>query len=221
MRIWQLLMVLGLFHIRKASAKRVCVQKKFDILIVEDVSNSIGKLQYSSVKRFEQQMLGDLEINSRGINIAFMVFSVNARVVFQLNAYSNNRSAVLAAVNAQVHEGGASTHIGEAIKLANDDVFTGRNGDRPDADNMVIFFTDAYGTDDDKLVVAANIGYLQAKSEVFVVHSKGPGETANRNATISALASDPDNSHAFSVYNSNAFNAFMQKVRAMHCESLY
>ncbi|XP_071092730.1 uncharacterized protein [Haliotis cracherodii] len=196
----------------------VCSQRKLDILVVEDVSNSIGKLQYSSLKRFEQQMLRSFEINSKAINVAFMVFSVNARVVFQLNAYSNNKPAVLAAVNAQANEGGASTHIGEAIKLANADVFTSRNGDRPDADNMVIFFTDADGTCDDKLDVAANIGYLQAKSEVFVVHTKGRGDTANIDVTISALASDPDNKHAFHVDNSNAVNAIMQRVEACRAQ---
>ncbi|XP_048237149.1 uncharacterized protein LOC124110407 isoform X2 [Haliotis rufescens] len=196
----------------------VCSQRKLDILVVEDASNSIGKLQYSSLKRFEQQMLRSFEISSKAINVAFMVFSVNARVVFQLNAYSNNKPAVLAAVNAQANEGGASSHIGEAIKLANADVFTSRNGDRPDADNMVIFFTDADGTCDDKLVVAANIGYLQAKSEVFVVHTKGLGDTANRNVTISALASDPDNKHAFHVDNSNAVTAIMQRVEACRAQ---
>ncbi|XP_046564035.1 adhesive plaque matrix protein 2-like isoform X2 [Haliotis rubra] len=191
-----------------------CRQRKLDILIVEDVSNSIGTFQYSSVKRFEQQMLKTFDISSQTINVAFLVFSVNARVVFPLNAYSNNKRGVLAAVDSQRNEGGASTHIGEAVKLANTDVFTRRNGDRPDADNMIIFFTDAEGTCDDKLVVAANIGYLQAKSEIFVVFTKEHIESPGRNITISALASDPDNKHAFHVDHPDSVDAITKSVIA-------
>ncbi len=122
--------------------------------------------------------------------------------------YNNDKSAVLAALASEEYEAGPTTMLGEAIKLAASEVFTRRNGDRPEADNNVFVFTDGFNDADDFATVDANIGQLQAKSKVFVITPPG---IAN-NSTIEAIASDPDYDYAFPVDSENATNAITEMV---------
>ncbi|XP_046340319.1 von Willebrand factor A domain-containing protein 2-like [Haliotis rufescens] len=160
--------------------------QNLDILFVEDVSRSIGKPKFDEMKRFQESMVNSFTIGRDDVNVALIAFSSNARVVFRFTEYNNNKSAVLAALQQQTYEEGPSTNIGDAIKLATSTIF---NGDRNDADNKVIMFTDGYTTREDREAIAASIGDLKAKAEVFVVAIS----QLDANSTIHLIASRPYN----------------------------
>ncbi|XP_067655899.1 neurogenic locus notch homolog protein 2-like [Haliotis asinina] len=168
-----------------------CSGRKLDILILVDVSLSVGTTKFWEMKTFQQAMLRSTDISLSTNHVAFMDFSVSARVVFPLNAYANDKAAVLAAVKQEVYTKGATTNIGEAIRLAVTDVFTVENGDRPDADNMIFVFTDGLVTDEDKIIAAAMMDQLSAKAEVFVV---AISEVLS-DSIIHTLASKPGREH--------------------------
>ncbi|XP_046346601.2 sporozoite surface protein 2-like [Haliotis rufescens] len=169
------------FHGSRCTAPN---DQNLDILIVEDVSRSIGIPNFNEMKRFQESMVNSFTIGRDDVNVALIAFSSNARVVFRFTEYNNNKSGVLAALQQQTYEEGPSTNIGDAIKLATNTIF---NGDRNDADNKVIMFTDGYTTREDREAIAASIGDLKAKAEVFVVAIK----EVDANSTIHLIASTP------------------------------
>ncbi|XP_046327392.2 collagen alpha-4(VI) chain-like [Haliotis rufescens] len=175
-----------------------------DILIVEDVSRSIGKPNFDEMKRFQESMVQSTNIGHDAVNFALIAFSSNARVVFRFNEYRNSKSGVLAALKQQTYEEGPSTNIGDAIKLATSTI---SNGDRNDADNNVIMFTDGYTTSEDREAIAASIGYLKAKAEVFVVAIK----EVDANSTIHLIASRAAN--IFQIGSPDAVRAILRKMR--------
>ncbi|XP_048257867.1 von Willebrand factor A domain-containing protein 2-like [Haliotis rufescens] len=178
---------------------------KLDILIVDDVSRSIGKPNFDEMKRFQESMVNSTTIGRDAVNVALIAFSSNARVVFRFNEHSNNKSGVLAALKQQTYEEGPSTNIGDAIKLATSTIF---NGDRNDADNKVIMFTDGYTTREDREAIAASIGDLKAKAEVFVVAIS----QVDANSTIHLIASRPY--YIFPIGSPDAVSALLQKMMA-------
>ncbi|XP_071115933.1 matrilin-2-like [Haliotis cracherodii] len=183
----------------------VSSDRKLDILIVEDVSRSIGKPNFDEMKQFQESMVNSTTIGRDAVNVALIAFSSNARVVFRFTEYSNNKSGVLSALQQQTYEEGPSTNIGDAIKLATSTIF---NGDRNDADNKVIMFTDGYTTMEDREAIAASIGSLKAKAEVFVVAIS----EVDANSTIHLIASRPSN--IFQVGSPDTVSAILQKLMA-------
>ncbi|XP_071098504.1 collagen alpha-3(VI) chain-like [Haliotis cracherodii] len=179
--------------------------RKLDILIVEDVSSSIGKPNFDEMKRFQESMVNSTTIGRDAVNVALIAFSSNARVVFRFTEYSNNKSGVLAALQQQTYEEGPSTNIGDAIKLATSTII---NGDRNDADNKVIMFTDGYTTMEDRGAIAASISSLKAKAEVFVVAIS----EVDANSTIHLIASGPSN--IIQIGSPDAVSAVVQKMMA-------
>ncbi|XP_046330410.2 von Willebrand factor A domain-containing protein 2-like [Haliotis rufescens] len=180
-----------------------CKDRRLDILIIEDVSRSIGKPNFDEMKRFQESMVNSTKINPNEVNVALIAFSSNARVVFRFNEYNNNKSSVLAALQRQTYEEGPSTNIGDAIKLATSTIF---NGDRKYADNNVIMFTDGYTTREDREAIAASIGNLKAKAEVFVVAISDP------HSTINLIASRPSN--IFHIRSPNAVSAILRRMKS-------
>ncbi|XP_046353358.2 neurogenic locus notch homolog protein 3-like [Haliotis rufescens] len=169
----------------------VCKRNILDLLIIEDVSTSISQSDYEKMKTFVVDTISNIDINSTKTNVAFMVFSGRAEVVFHLNKYTDKES-VMAAIRSQTNTGG-STFLGQAIKLAMSEVFAESNGDRSDIPNMVLLFTDGESSADED--VRSRIDGLKAKAEVFVVTVTAHVD----NTTVDAVASSPANSHIFHI----------------------
>ncbi|XP_046326919.1 matrilin-2-like [Haliotis rufescens] len=193
-----------------ANCERKCPQKKLDILLIEDVSSSISKDAYRQIKDFEVELLSYARIQNNIINVAFLVYSGKAEVNFLLNSHPDNKEAAIRDVNAQKQKGG-STFLGDAINMALSDVFVAENGDRPDADNIVILFTD--GKSSKKSTISRSIGRLLTEAMVFVVPTSSDLDLED----ISAVASPPDEEHVFSLSNSLALDEIKERTIYMKC----
>ncbi|XP_071092748.1 matrilin-3-like [Haliotis cracherodii] len=190
--------------------EKKCEQQKMDILLIEDISTSISEEEYRTIKDFEIEMVSYAHINSSIVNVALMVYAGKARLIFPLNAYSDNKTAAVNAVNAPQLVGG-STFLGDAINLAVSDVFVQSNGDRPDAENVVILFTD--GKSSKKSAIHKNIGKLMTEATVFVVPISSDIDMAD----ISEVASSPDEEHIFAVKNPLALDEIKERTIYKHC----
>ncbi|XP_046569255.1 collagen alpha-1(XII) chain-like [Haliotis rubra] len=156
------------------------------------MSTSVNQSEYEKVKSLVLTTISNISIGPTATNVAFMVFSGRAEVVFHLNTYIENKTSVMEAIGSQAHTGG-STFLGDAIKLATSDVFTETNGDRPDAENVVLLFTDGESSADED--VRSSIDELKSKAEVFVVTVTAEVD----NSTVDFVASSPSLNHVFRI----------------------
>ncbi|XP_046582980.1 cartilage matrix protein-like [Haliotis rubra] len=192
------------------SCEKECEQKSLDILLIEDVSTSIGEENYKKIKDFEVELVSASHIVSETVNVALMTFAGKAKLVFPLKSYRDNKTAAVQAVSVPQNEGG-STFLGDAINMAVSDVFVESNGDRPDAENVVILFTD--GQSGKSSVISKNIESLHAEATVFVVLM-----TAGvNNATISMVPSPPYKDHVFLLSNPLALDKIKEKTIYERC----
>ncbi|XP_067686367.1 matrilin-2-like [Haliotis asinina] len=188
-----------------------CSQEKLDILLIEDVSSSISQKDYLAIKDFEVELLSYARIKQNRVNVASMTYAGKAEVKFYLNKNKNNKRGAIAAVNAQKHRGG-STFLADAINLAVKDVFVEKNGDRPDADNIVILFTD--GNSSKKSSIRDPIGDLLSDATVIIVT---PSSGVLDLSDISHVASAPDREHVFSLSNPLALDEIKKRTIYRKC----
>ncbi|XP_046570715.1 collagen alpha-1(XII) chain-like [Haliotis rubra] len=163
-----------------------------DVIIIEDVSISIGPHNYEKTKAFVVDTIRNISKSSKETNVAFMVFSDTAEVLFHLNTYRDKKTSIMEAIDSKTHTGG-NTFLGDAIKLATSEVFTEINGDRSNVPNVVLLLTD--GNSDANEDVRSSIDGLKAKAEVFVVTVTDQVD----NTTIDLVASFPALNHVFHI----------------------
>lgn len=80
-------------------------------------------------------------LGPRGIQIALVLFSTNAQVIFRLNQFTTDKAPMIAQVQAVPYLA-QQTDIAAAFRLIQSDVFVQANGDRPEAPNVIIIITD-------------------------------------------------------------------------------
>ncbi|XP_046580576.1 protein eyes shut-like [Haliotis rubra] len=193
--------------------ERECTSAPLDLLIIDDMSTSVNQSEYEKVKSLVLTTISDISISPTATNVAFMVFSGRAEVVFYLNTYSENKTSVIEAIGSQAHTGGG-TFLGDAIKLATSDVFTETNGDRPDAENVVLLFTDGESSSDQ--VVRRSIDELKAEAEVFVVTVTAKVDTI----TVDFVASSPALKHVFHIDAPETANIVRNVTTSEICTSI-
>ncbi|XP_046355297.2 uncharacterized protein LOC124134497 [Haliotis rufescens] len=156
----------GIFHLNGLVTHCFeCTPFPLDVLIIEDVSTSVMKHDYIKMKEFVMQVVSGLDISPKGTNVAFMSVGQTAKVGFHLNAYQNE-STLLAALAAQRGTGGR-TVLGDAILLAVSDIFEPAHGDRAEAPNVVLIFTD--GKANGGANIYRNSWRLSMRAQVIVV----------------------------------------------------
>ncbi|XP_067653335.1 matrilin-2-like [Haliotis asinina] len=161
-----------------------CRPGPLDILIIEDVSSSVINSDYRKMKDFILNIVRHLNISRTETSVAFLSFANTAKVGFHLDTYNNTMDVVETIASA--HGEGGGTLVSSALELSASDVFTYHNGDRADADNIVLLFTD--GIFKDQTSLKQDVEALKAKAEIYVV-TVGPVVS---NTTVAEVATSPD-----------------------------
>ncbi|XP_067648779.1 matrilin-2-like [Haliotis asinina] len=187
-----------------------CIPIVQDLLIIEDVSTSVGPRIYEKMKTFVLDTIRNISISATGTNVAFMAFSERPEVVFHLNTYRDSKTRIMKVINSHTHTGG-DTFLGDAIRLATSEVFTETNGDRFDVPNVVLLFTDGYSDANED--VRSSIGGLKAKAEVFVVTVTDQED----NATVDLVASSPAVNHVFHIDASETVSSIKDVTSSQIC----
>ncbi|XP_046555854.1 cartilage matrix protein-like [Haliotis rubra] len=188
-----------------------CTGRKLDILIISDVSRSVTHSVFEKMKHFQRSLISWIGVSQQTNAVALMEFSSTPRVLIPLDSPSSrSKPALQSMINQQQYENGPSTDLADALDMAVTEVFTAQKGDRADADNMVILFTDGLLCKSEKEDLAAYIGQLSAKAEVFVVASRGV------NTVIREIASKPEGNHIVNLEGAGAVAMFRRKIMPCH-----
>ena len=103
-----------------------------------DFSGSVDDT-YNLVLSFIKHIVYGLEFSFDRTRVALATFSDRTDVKFHLNTY-NNKYDVLSALAFRMTRGRTNTQ--EALRIARDDMFSSRNGDRSGVANKLVILTD-------------------------------------------------------------------------------
>jgi len=164
-----------------------------DIVFVVDSSGSIRDANpadgsydnWALTLNFIKTFVEKLTIGPSFAQIGMVVYSGEAYNVFYLNTYSNDKTALLAAIEATPYMG-SYTNTSGALKVTNYEQLTAQHGDRADKENIVVIITDGVPNKDvDETVPQAEL--LSTKAKVYAV-----GVTdAIDEALLKSLSSQP------------------------------
>ncbi|XP_067665419.1 fibropellin-1-like [Haliotis asinina] len=188
----------------------VCTPDKVDLLFMKDVSSTITTPYYNKMVAFMNGLLNELDIRPDGVNVALSVFSGRVKVDFHLNDYRYNKTGMLRTMNMQTWRGG-KTYLALALEMAANEVFAESNGDRPDAKNVVIIYTDGRRTG--TMDITAVVKDVQSKAEVMMVLTSDnvDMDTARR------VVTPPVRTHLFHIDDKNLIDRLKKKISTVTC----
>jgi collagen type VI alpha len=142
--------------------------------------------------QFCKDIINRADIDGGKVRIGAMVFSSRPEIQFNLKTFSS-RSNIFDAID-EMNLMSGNTNTADAIRLARKRMFTPENGDRSDADNVIMLITD--GT--------SNINAQNTIPEAKLAHSQGIhiftiGVGIADNREIKRIASDPWQENSFSI----------------------
>ena len=138
-----------------------------DLAIVLDASGSVGHDAWNNIRLGFASMLSHLQIGPANVRVALVTFSSLARVEFNLNTYTSIDEITKALLGAPYM--GQTTNAASALRALSDEVFTDKNGDRPEANNVVIFVTDGQSTiDSDQIQTYSQLLELKAVRRMVI-----------------------------------------------------
>ena len=155
-----------------------------DLVIAIDDSGSLSNADFLLERNAARDFVNALDFTGGVRKVGVLKFADFGETVIPL---SNNKAAVLAAINSIVHEGGF-TNITDAVRDARTMV-TGA-GSQAGADKVLLLITDGQNNRETTLLNSQVAAFKALPGEIFAL---GFG-TANL-AELNSIASDPDSSH--------------------------
>lgn len=117
-----------------------------------DASGSIGKETFEKVKRFVKELLTNFNLSPMETRAGVIVYSTVPRLVIKMNEFYNLQHFFNAfsrrtywqnrKIPQKLKWMGGFTAIDKALIMAQKELFTVENGDRPEVRNTLIFLTD-------------------------------------------------------------------------------
>lgn len=130
-----------------------------DFAFVVDTSGSISRSNFKKLKAFIEQMIDGFDISEEGTHVAVVEYSTSASVVLKFDHF---KGVYLNAVNLKrkarkiPHKRGF-THIDRGLHMANTEVFTVKDGMRPNVTKIVLVMTDGKQTVEKDGVLTSDI----------------------------------------------------------------
>ena len=141
--------------------------------------------KWNLVKAFVKQVISQYKISSGGVRIAVVLFSTRAHVELKLNE-EYTVEGVLRRIDILRHLGG-SRNKAAGLYAMNHIVFQPKNGDRSDADNIVILMTSGTSTANRDTLLYAK----KAKDKGVKIIGIGIGITQSDQGELFAVVSPP------------------------------
>ena len=153
---------------------------------VLDSSGSITNDKWIELLQFIQKLVEEMSHNSDNLRFSCVVFSTNANVEFDLGTYSGTQD-VINHID-KIRFRGGWTNTAEALRVLQDDIFSSRNGDRTDVQDLAIILTDGKATRN----VEYTIPYAnEAKRKGITILTIGIGPEVDINE-LEGIATRPD-----------------------------
>ena len=170
-----------------------CVRQKFNLVFVVDGSGSIksqGEGNFQRSKDFIIELVRSFKIGKKDTNVALVLYSKKANVVFDLDKY-DKVDYIVKAIDKMSYPGGY-TKTGYALDKVRSKVFKGLKKDRKSLPKVVLVLTDGKSQDD----VAEPAKKLRDEGAAII--SLGVG-CCYDDQELKEMASDPDEQHVFEV----------------------
>ncbi|VDI45387.1 Hypothetical predicted protein [Mytilus galloprovincialis] len=134
------------------------IDTKADVLFILDMSGSVGKDNFQTVKNTAANIAGQFTISKTHTQVGVDVFSSNVKTEIKLR--SLNLIQLLKHFIKQIPYVGGGTKTYDALDHARKSSFTKKNGDRAGIQNIALVMTDG-GSDNQKRTCEA------ARSKIF------------------------------------------------------
>lgn len=187
-----------------------CVTQKFNLVFVLDGSGSIesqGKGNFQRSKYFIIEMVRSFNIGKKETNVALVLYSKKAQVVFDLDKYDKIDYMVKAIEKMSFP--GEGTKTGYALDKVLKKIFKGLKKDRKSVPKVVMVLTDGLSQDDVKGPAK------KLRDEGATIISLGVG-CCYDDQELKEMASDPDEQHVFEV-SFSALSELKGVVREQIC----
>ncbi|XP_028392099.1 matrilin-3-like [Dendronephthya gigantea] len=147
-------------------AKVVCKTRNTDILFIIDDSRSVRRSEYELMKNFIIQLTNRFNISEDQSRVALIQFSAQATTVikFHFDEYYD-KASLTSRINGLQLSDGSATNTDFALKMAREQIFNGRRGDRSDVRNVIILMTDGESHDNDAAIREAAL----LKTDVSII----------------------------------------------------
>ncbi|XP_046842713.1 cartilage matrix protein-like [Xenia sp. Carnegie-2017] len=182
-----------------------------------DDSRSIKNSEFTQMKKFIIDLVYRFNISREQTRVALVQFSSKkfTRVEFYLNQYYDKES-LMNRINSLRQRDGGSTYTDHALRMARDQVFNGKNGDRPNVRDVIVLLTDGQSHDNDAAIAEAR---LLRDDDVSII-SIGVGQGEEKEKLIKFLTSLSFGSdYVFKVSFAN-LETIIDGVTTAACENL-
>ncbi|XP_071104331.1 matrilin-3-like [Haliotis cracherodii] len=189
----------------------VCSSARKDVIFVMEDSSNISAMTFNSMKTFIFDVVSMFTIANNNVNVGIVKFGSTAVVEFIIQDYQKDKPGLLSAVNDMVQRGESMVLPATAFALTRSDVLQPNLGDRPNADNIVIFITGSVSDNTPTTLTEADL--LRAEvAEMF-----GVGVGLSDLTELNYIANDPDLEFVFSVAGSGDLSTIINSVSATVC----
>ena len=169
-----------------------CGLSRVDAVIILDASTSVTEGNFQKMRDFAKELVDKADVDSGSVRFGVLIYSTAVEVQFHLNEYSTS-AQIKAAIDRIPYIYG-STNSADALKTMHTVMFTRRNGDRPEVENIAFMITDGISNINSRRTVPEAEA---ARRDGIHIYSIGIGLTDTRE--LDAMASLPASKNSFNV----------------------
>ena len=116
--------------------------RSIDLGVILDATNSVGRIHFNIAKTFALALVNSMKIAPGGSHLGLMVYNIYPKLLVRFNEKEKQHPAVVKSILHQETKLGGRTFTDRAIKAAATDLFTLKDGDRPDKQDVLVLVTD-------------------------------------------------------------------------------
>lgn len=172
----------------------------------------MGKDNFEKIRKWVADLVDSFDVSPDKTRVAVVLYSDRPTIEFNLSRHKTLEDVKRAARNIRFL--GGNTMTGDAISYTTRNIFTERNGARPQAkgvQRVAILLTDGRSQD---YVLEPSQEAAKAGIRMFAV---GIGEALKEE--LEEIAAAPKNAHVFHVTDFNAIDKIRGRLRRRLCES--
>ncbi|KAK6961153.1 collagen alpha-3(VI) chain-like isoform X4, partial [Biomphalaria glabrata] len=189
-----------------------CAGAKLDLVFVLDASTSVTEPNFELLKDFVKDFLLDADIDGGNVRVGVVIYSDADYVQFQLNTYAKKADVYNAIDDIPYRYG--STNTADALRTIRSVMFTARNGDRSDVDNVAVVVTDGVSNINSRRTVPEA---EQARAKGIHIYAIGIGLTDTKE--LDGIASKPVDENRFAVQDFTELRDLRHKVTFALCST--
>ncbi|XP_052813421.1 uncharacterized protein LOC128240703 isoform X11 [Mya arenaria] len=187
-----------------------CSLGNSDLVIILDASTSVTQQNYDKMLQFTKDLLQNADIDSGAVRVGILIYSTEVQVIFNLNEYSR-KADVFAAIDKIPYIYG-STNTADALQTMHAQMFTPRNGDRPNVPNTGIIITDGVSNINSRRTISEADDARTAGIHVYAI---GIGLTDTRE--LDGIANTPKTENSFNVQTFDELVGLDRKIFSALC----